>query len=184
MTSSATSIPGCSVMELFHHTDPRGEFVKVFQGSASPTEGGEIPIAELFWSRSHRGVLRGLHFQTPPHAHTKLVTIVAGTAFDVVVDLRIGSPAYGQAITVDLDAAAPATVVVPIGCAHGFQATSDDCVVLYAVTTEHAAVSDTGIRWDSVGVSWPVAEVVTSERDAGFAPLADFDSPFRYGDPA
>ncbi len=184
MTGEPTAIPGCSVVDLVHHSDPRGEFVKVFQASAFPASAGastvdsELPIAELFWSRSHRGVVRGLHFQTPPHAHTKLVTIVAGTAFDVVVDLRVGSPAYGQAVTFSLDASAPQAVVVPVGCAHGFQATADDTVMLYAVTTEHAPAADAGIRWDSVGVTWPVADVVTSDRDAGFPPFSDYESPF------
>ncbi|MBK5287860.1 MAG: dTDP-4-dehydrorhamnose 3,5-epimerase family protein [Acidimicrobiia bacterium] len=180
MTARPTAIPGCSVIDLFHHDDVRGEFVKVFQASALTPAGDASPIAELFWSRSHRGVVRGLHFQTPPHAHTKLVTIVAGTAFDVVVDLRIGSPAYGQAIAVELDAAAPTAVTVPIGCAHGFQATSEGAVVLYAVSTEHSPGADTGIRWDSVRVTWPVPEVVTSDRDAAFAPLAEYASPFEY----
>lgn len=193
MTAESTVIPGCSVVDLAHHPDPRGEFVKVFQASAFPASGSQsvglaagagLPIAELFWSRSHRGVVRGLHFQTPPCAHTKLVTIVAGTACDVVVDLRVGSPVFGAAATIALDASAPQAVVVPVGCAHGFQATADDTILLYAVTTEHAPEADAGIRWDSVGVTWPVADVVTSDRDAGFPTFSDFESPFVYEGPS
>lgn len=174
-------IPGAAVEHLFHHVDARGEFVKVFQASAAREAGDDVAIAELFWSRSHRGVVRGLHFQVPPHAHTKLVTIVSGTALDVVVDLRRGSPAFGTACTIPLDAAAPVAVVVPVGCAHGFQATTDNTVVAYATSTEHAPESDCGIRWDSIGIEWPIPAVVTSERDGAFPALEAFESPFTYG---
>ena len=177
MNAEPTTIAGCSVLPLFHHADERGEFVKVFQASA-PVALGATGIAELFWSRSGRGVVRGLHFQVPPHAHHKLVTIVSGSALDVVVDLRVGSPTYGTTVTIPLDAGTPTAVTVPIGCAHGFQATADDTVIVYATSTEHAPACDRGIRWDSIGVAWPIAEVVVSDRDAAFPSLAEFDSPF------
>jgi dTDP-4-dehydrorhamnose 3,5-epimerase len=178
-----TGIPGCSVVPLFHHTDARGELVKVFRASAAIAAGDDPAVAELFWSRSARGVVRGLHFQVPPHEHTKIVTIVAGTGFDAVVDRRVDSPTHGRVVTVDLDADDPVAVVVPVGCAHGFQATSDGAVVLYATSTEHAPAFDRGIRWDSVGIEWPIADPVVSERDAGFPPFAEFLSPFALGSP-
>lgn len=178
MTPEPTGIPGCSVVQLFHHADDRGEFVKVFQASVANAWGNDTTIAELFWSRSGRGVVRGLHFQIPPHAHSKLVTIISGTALDVVVDLRVGSPTFGQHRTIALDAAAPAAVFVPVGCAHGFQATSDDATVAYATSTEHTPDADRGIRWDSIGLEWPIADAVVSGRDAALPTLAEFDSPF------
>jgi dTDP-4-dehydrorhamnose 3,5-epimerase len=178
VTREPTRIPGCSVVHLFHHEDDRGEFVKVFQATAAREAGDDPTIAELFWSRSRRGVVRGLHFQVPPDGHTKLVTIITGRAFDVVVDLRVGSPAFGEHVTVDLDATTPVAVVVPVGCAHGFQATVDDTVVAYATSTEHAPASDAGIRWDSAGVEWPMPAEHTSPRDAGFPTLDAFTSPF------
>ncbi len=173
-------IPGAAVVHLFHQVDARGEFVKVFQSSAARAAGEDLTVAELFWSRSHRGVVRGLHFQVPPHAHTKLVTIMSGTALDVVVDLRRGSPTFGTACTIPLDATAPVAVVVPVGCAHGFQATTDDTVVAYATSTEHAPGSDCGIRWDSVDVAWPIPAVLASERDAAFPMLGEYASPFTF----
>ena len=188
MDAELTAIPGCLIRPLFHHTDDRGEFVKVYQASgrwdaqdegADHSERGEI--AELFWSRSACGVVRGLHFQVPPHAHRKLVTVVSGAAIDVVVDLRVGSPTYGEHVTISLDAATPVAVQVPIGCAHGFQSTADDTVILYATSTEHAPNADRGIRWDSIGVEWPIPRVLLSERDAEFPALADFESPFTFG---
>jgi dTDP-4-dehydrorhamnose 3,5-epimerase len=176
-----TAIAGCGVVGLPHHADARGEFVKVFQASIASAAGDDPGIAELFWSRSHRGVIRGLHFQVPPHAHTKLVTIIAGRALDAVVDLRVGAPTYGTWITVELDAASPVGVVVPVGCAHGFQALADDTVMLYATSTEHHPDSDRGVRWDSAGIPWSIADAVTSERDAAFPTLAEFVSPFADG---
>ena len=188
MDAELTAIPGCLIRPLFHHTDDRGEFVKVYQASgrwdaqdegADRAERGEI--AELFWSRSACGVVRGLHFQVPPHAHRKLVTVISGAALDVVVDLRIGSPTYGEHVTIALDCATPVAVQVPIGCAHGFQSTANDTVILYATSTEHSPNADRGIRWDSIGVEWPIPGVVLSERDAEFPALADFESPFTFG---
>jgi dTDP-4-dehydrorhamnose 3,5-epimerase len=179
-----TTIPGCAVLPLFHHHDDRGELVKVFQVEAARAAGDDPAIAELFWSRSHRGVVRGLHFQVPPDEHTKLVTIVAGTAHDVVLDLRVGSPAYGSHVAVELDAAAPVAIVVPPGCAHGFQATTAESVVLYATSTQHAPASDRGVRWDRAGIVWPIPVAVTSARDASFPALADFVSPFTFDDTA
>ena len=180
MPPEPTLIPGCTVTHLLHHEDARGEFVKVFQAGATRAIGQDATIAELFWSRSATGVVRGLHFQLPPHAHAKVVTIIAGTAFDVVVDLRVGSPTFGQPSIIAMDASAPVAIYVPIGCAHGFQATAADTTIAYATTTEHAPEFDCGIRWDTVGVTWPIADAVLSDRDASFPSLAEFTSPFVY----
>lgn len=183
MDPEPTAIPGCFIVPLFHHGDARGEFVKVFQSSTS-SPSVDLTIAELFWSRSTRGVVRGLHFQIPPHAHAKLVTIISGTALDVVVDLRVGSPAFGEPHAFTLDASSPVAIVVPVGCAHGFQATSGDATILYATSTEHVPEADRGIRWDTIGAPWPIADPIISARDAGFPALVDFDSPFRFEDPS
>jgi dTDP-4-dehydrorhamnose 3,5-epimerase len=125
-------------------------------------------------------VVRGLHFQTPPRDHAKTVNVIRGAIHDVVVDLRLGSPAYGRPATFALGAGEPAALHVPRGCAHGFQALSDDTVVAYMVGSEHAPEHDSGIRWDSVAADWPIAEPVVSERDAAFPPLSEFESPFRF----
>ena len=180
MTSEPTDIPGCTVVALVQHADDRGEFVKVYQASVARAAGKNFTVAELIWSRSRRGAVRGLHFQIPPHAHSKLVTIISGTALDVVVDLRVGSPTFGQHRAITFDAAEPSAVFIPEGCAHGFQAGSDDVTIAYATSTEHAPDADRGIRWDSIGLKWPIAEAVTSKRDAELPALAEFDSPFVY----
>jgi dTDP-4-dehydrorhamnose 3,5-epimerase len=174
-----TAIPGCQLVRLDRPTDARGDFVKLFGREVYEAQGMDSNIAEVYWSTSGRGVVRGLHFQTPPHAHAKTVTVVRGAIVDVVVDLRVGSPMFGQHLTFELSGAEPAAVHIPLGCAHGFQAVSDEAIVEYLVGTEHAPDHDTGVRWDSAGIEWPVGDPIVSERDRGFPTLATFESPFR-----
>lgn len=180
MLAEPTAIPGCVHLRLDRLEDARGDFVKVLRAGAYTGLGLDPTVAEVYWSTSRRGVVRGLHFQLPPHDHAKTVTVIRGAVYDVVVDLRVGSPAYGQAVTVALTAADPVALHVPTGCAHGFQAVSDEAVVAYLVGTEHAPEHDTGIRWDSVEAGWPIADPMVSERDAAFPALAGFASPFRF----
>jgi dTDP-4-dehydrorhamnose 3,5-epimerase len=179
-----TSIPGCTLLHLDRHEDERGDFVKALQRDTYEQLGLDPSVAELFWSTSRRGVVRGLHFQTPPHAHAKTVTVVRGEVLDVVVDLRVGSPTYGRHCSWSLSDRAPAAVHIPVGCAHGFAVTSAEAIVLYLVGTEHSPEHDEGVRWDSVGADWPTTDPIISARDAGFPALADFDSPFRFGQQA
>jgi dTDP-4-dehydrorhamnose 3,5-epimerase len=154
--------------------------VKVYQRSVAGAMGLDTTVAEFYYSRSSTGVIRGLHFQSPPHDHAKAVVCIVGSIFDVVVDLRFGSPTYAEHATFLLDAAAPSAVHVPAGCAHGFQALSNDALVGYLVSSEHEPSSDTGIRWDSAGIDWPLANPLVSSRDQSLPRLADLVSPFRY----
>jgi dTDP-4-dehydrorhamnose 3,5-epimerase len=180
MRAEPSRIPGCSVVELVHHTDDRGSFVKLFRSSTFVELGLDPTIREVYWSTSARGVVRGLHFQTPPDAHAKTVGVVSGTILDVVLDLRAGSPTYGEHAAFELDATSARAVHVPLGCAHGFQALSDGATVAYLVGTEHAPEHDAGIRWDSAGIAWPLPDPVVSGRDLTFPALAEFETPFGF----
>jgi dTDP-4-dehydrorhamnose 3,5-epimerase len=175
-----TWVPGCVVLHLDRHEDERGDFVKAFRRAASVELRLDPTVAELYWSTSVRGVVRGLHFQLPPHEHAKTVTVVQGAVHDVVVDLRVGSPAFGRPLELQLSAAEPAALHVPAGCAHGFQSLEDGTIVAYLVGSEHAPDHDAGVRWDSVDATWPLSDVVVSERDRSFPTLAAFDSPFGF----
>jgi len=135
-------------------------------------------IRECYISSSQKGVVRGMHFQTPPHQHSKIVTCLKGEALDVVVDLRSGSPTYGIAKGIHLNALDPSLVVIPIGFAHGFAALTDDVRMIYFVSSEHAAQDDHGILWSSIDFNWPFESGIISPRDAAFPMLEDFDSPF------
>lgn len=127
--------------------------------------------------------LRGLHFQIPPYAQDKLVRCIRGRIFDVAVDLRKGSPSYGQWVGAELSAENGHQLFIPIGFAHGFLTLEADCEVIYKCSSTYAPDADGGIAWDSVGIAWPLGGQTTltlSEKDRALPGLADFDSPFGY----
>lgn len=160
--------------------DERGSFVKTLHAAQLAEAGLSFELREEFYSTSHRGVLRGMHFQTPPFAHQKLVSCIAGRVLDVLVDLRRGSATYGTSCSIELSAESPQLVWIPPGLAHGFLSLVDGAVVLYRTDCEHAAASDRGIRWDSFGFDWPMPaeELVISPRDRAHPALAEFVTPF------
>ena len=129
-------------------------------------------------SSSRQDVLRGLHFQLPPHDSTKLVVCLTGRILDAVVDLRTDSETFGRHELVELDAHEPAAVFVPRGCAHGFLVLSPEALVAYATDEEFDAELDSGVHWASAGIPWPIADPVISDRDAAFVDVSDFQSPF------
>lgn len=171
-------IEGVRILRPAARCDSRGRFVKILQEDAFSKHGIPTAYAEQYYSVSENNVLRGLHFQTPPHDHHKLVTCLDGEVFDVVVDLRNGSRTYGQHQSFELNGANGDSLFVPTGCAHGFYVRSKTATMFYNVTTLYAASHDTGIRWDSAGISWPSARPVVSDRDAAFPALAEFTTPF------
>ena len=127
--------------------------------------------------------LRGLHFQTPPRGQDKLVSCIRGRIFDVVVDVRRGSPTYGQWIGTELSAENGHQLFIPIGFAHGFITLEPNCEVIYKCSDTYAPQAEGGIRWDSVGIDWPLPTGVTpelSDKDKVQPTLAEFDSPFPY----
>jgi len=176
----ATPIPGCWELRYRSFEDDRGRFVKTFHRDAFAEAGLETDFAEEYYSLSHQGVLRGLHFQTPPKDHVKLVYAIAGKALDAVLDLRVGSPTYGRYHVLELSAASANALYVPRGLAHGFYVPEGEAVMVYKVTSVHSPVHDHGICWNSAGIPWPDEAPILSERDRGFPALPDFVSPFRY----
>jgi dTDP-4-dehydrorhamnose 3,5-epimerase len=157
--------------------DGRGYFVKTYQKSAWTSLGLDLEATEHFHSLSWRGVIRGMHFQVPPHANVKVVSCVFGAITDVLLDVRPG-PDYGKYAAIELSASNAHIVLIPEGVAHGFLTKSEEAVVMYKTTYEHVAVSDRGIRWDSFGYDWGIASPTISERDQKHLPLSQFESPF------
>ena len=180
---TATKLAGCFVVQFPAFSDRRGFFVKTLQRSAFEAEGLEADFSEVFYTTSWNDVLRGMHFQIPPSDHAKLVYCTSGSIFDVALDLRVGSPSYGQHEVYELSDRFNNAVYLPRGIAHGFYVRFAPSVVVYHVTSEHNPEDDQGIRWNSFGAPWPVVDPVISDRDAGFPSFADFKSPFRF-DPA
>ena len=171
-------IPGCFEIIPNIHRDGRGSFVKTFHAPTFEKLGLCTDFVEEYYSVSHRGVIRGMHFQLPPHDHVKVVYCTSGTVMDVAVDLRKGSPAYGEHLVFELSAKKANMVYLPKGVAHGFCALSKSATMVYKVSTVYAPDSDSGIRWDSMGVDWPIENPIVSDRDSSFPALAEFDSPF------
>ena len=175
-----TALSGCFEIKPRVFTDNRGQFVKTFHKELFAQANLATEYVEQFYSHSRQGVLRGLHFQTPPRDHAKLVFCVAGDVLDAVVDLRAGSPTYGRHIVIQLSAGAANMIYVPSGMAHGFYTLSSTATMVYNTTSVHAPEHDGGIRWDSAGIRWPGERPIVSPRDAAFPALADFQTPFTF----
>lgn len=173
------AVPGCFRLLPFRQGDERGWFLKTFHEPSFQALGLETAWKESFVTRSAKGVLRGLHFQSPPHQHAKLVTCLSGRVLDVVLDLRAASPAFGRCDAVELCGDRGEAVYVAPGCAHGFLALEDDTLLQYQVSSPHAPDHDHGILWSSIPFTWPVADPMLSDRDRAFPPLAGFATPFQ-----
>jgi len=176
---TAGEIEGVRLIRPAARCDRRGRLVKTIREDIFSAHGIPIAFAEQYYSVSANNVLRGLHFQAPPYDHYKLVTCVEGKVFDVVVDLRRGSATYGRSESFELNGDSGDSVFVPSGCAHGFYVRSETAIMLYNVSSLYVPTHDTGIRWDSVGVSWPYHAPTVSERDAVLVPFSDLDTPFK-----
>jgi len=181
---AATKLAGCYVVQFPAFHDNRGFFVKAIQRSAFEEHGLDADFAEVFYTTSHENVLRGMHFQVPPSDHAKLIYCTSGSICDMALDLRVGSPSYGQHEVYELSERFHNAIYLPRGIAHGFYVREAPSVVVYHVTTEHSSAHDQGILWNSFGAPWPVNDPILSERDSSFPALDQFESPFRYAAPA
>jgi dTDP-4-dehydrorhamnose 3,5-epimerase len=170
-------LPGCWLYRLNRFQDARGTFVKVFARSLFERDGVSIDMAEEFYSVSNKDVLRGMHFQSPPHDHGKVVYCAVGAVLDVLLDLR-GGPGYGRTASVLLSEEEPGLIVIPKGVAHGFVSRRDGSLMVYKTSTEHSPQHDRGLRWDSFGFDWGCSAPVLSERDLRHESFAQFTSPF------
>lgn len=176
------SIPDVVLIEGPRFSDARGLFLEAYRYSEFAAGGIPLRVPQLSYSRSKNSVLRGLHYQMRPKAQAKLISVVRGEIFDVVVDLRRGSPAYGDWISVVLAANDHSMLYVPEGFAHGFCVLSDEADVLYALTAEHDLALDRGILWSDprIGISWPIRNPILSPKDASLPPLEAADNNFEY----
>jgi len=173
-----TFLEGCFQVRPFLAQDERGSFVKTFQSQRFAEMGLPTDWREEYYSSSHKGVIRGMHFQTPPYDHEKLVYCMRGRVLDVVVDLRTASPTFGRHLAVELDAASGYGLMIPKGLAHGFLSLTEEALVAYKVTTVYAPTNDAGIRWDSFGLDWGVDLPIVSARDRAHPTFVEFVSPF------
>jgi dTDP-4-dehydrorhamnose 3,5-epimerase len=169
-----TPLPGVILIEPLVRSDERGFFMETYRADLFRDHGIADAFLQDNHSRSARGVLRGLHYQEP-HAQGKLVRCTRGEVFDVAVDIRRGSPSFGQWYGIDLSETNYRMLWVPPGFAHGFCALTDIADLVYKATEVYHGESDRGILWNDpeIGIEWPLAEPILSSKDASAPRLRD-----------
>ncbi len=176
-----TSINGLKILEPKVFEDIRGKFIKTFTNDFFKENGLDIDIQESYYSISHKDVIRGMHFQTPPYDHIKLVYVPYGSVLDVVLDIRKGSPTYGKYFSTKLSNENGKVLIIPKGFAHGFKSLEDNTNVTYMQTTCYAPNNDDGIKYDSFGFDWDCNNFQISERDLSFKLFDEFETVFVNG---
>jgi dTDP-4-dehydrorhamnose 3,5-epimerase len=176
-------IPDVVLIEARSFADHRGFFLETYKQSEFAANGILDSFVQSNRSHSARGVLRGLHYQIHPQAQGKLVMALTGEIFDVAVDIRQGSPTYGQWVGRTLTADNLRMLFVPAGFAHGFCVLSEQADVLYQVTAEYSAELECGILWNDseIAIDWPIADPILSVKDAQLPRLREAKNNFRFG---
>nr|WP_319386751.1 dTDP-4-dehydrorhamnose 3,5-epimerase [uncultured Roseibium sp.] len=183
MIVEKTGLSGVLLITPKRFGDDRGFFSESWSKRAFSEIGIDIDFVQDNHSLSATtGTVRGLHFQAPPHAQAKLVRCGRGRIFDVAVDIRRGSPTYGNWFGTDLSFENGRQLLVPAGFLHGFMTLEPDSEIVYKCSDFYAPDCDGAVRWDSCGIDWPLAgiEPVLSEKDAAAPALAAFETPFEY----
>jgi len=185
MDVKALAIPDVKLIAPRRIEDDRGFFSETYRKEDLAAAGIDDEFVQDNHSLSRQaGVIRGLHFQTNPYAQGKLVRVVRGAIFDVAVDIRRGSPTFGQHVAVELSADNWLQLWVPIGFAHGFCALAPETEVIYRVTSYYDHASDRGVAFDDpeLAIAWPVAagRAVVSAKDRGHPRLGDLPDHFTY----
>lgn len=184
MSTFQTFIPGVVIIEPRLFKDDRGYFFESFSERDFNTQVREVKFVQDNESMSSYGVMRGLHFQRPPYTQSKLVRCVKGAVLDVAVDIRKGSPTYGQHVAVELTEENHRQFFVPRGFAHGFAVLSETAIFQYKCDNFYHPEADGGISIldDSLGIDWriPTDHAILSEKDTKHPLLKDFDSPFDF----
>jgi dTDP-4-dehydrorhamnose 3,5-epimerase len=185
MEIKATDLPGLFLLKPRRFTDSRGYFVETYNQRALAVASVSMQFVQDNLSFSAKAsTIRGLHFQLPPAAQTKLVRAARGRVFDVAVDLRQGSPTFGRWFGATLTAEGGEQLLIPRGFAHAFCTLEDNCEVAYKTDDFYAPKSDSGLIWNDpdLGIDWPIAanSVILSDKDMKLGLFRDFVSPFRF----
>ncbi len=160
--------------------DPRGYFYESYNNEIFKNIGINQEFIQDNQSLSNKNIVRGMHFQAPPHAQGKLVRVIKGAVQDVVVDIRKSSPTYGKNYSVDLTEENFLMLWIPPGFAHGFATLEDHTIFAYKCTDTYHPETEGGIAWDDreIGIKWQVDEPILSEKDTKYKPFSLFISPF------
>lgn len=170
-------LKGVFEINLEPHEDNRGFFMRVYDDNVFRNYGlHQNWVQENHSYSKKKGTLRGLHFQFPPHAETKLVRVISGEVYDVILDLRKGSATFGEWDSFRISADNKKMIYIPRGFAHGMCTLTKSCVMLYKVDNYYAPESEGTIRWDDpdIGIDWPVDNPILSEKDSRAKSFIDF----------
>ena len=177
-----TNIDGVFIIEPRIFKDSRGYFFESFSAREFQEKISPITFIQDNESLSHYGVIRGLHFQKPPYTQSKIIRVIKGAILDVAVDIRKGSPTFGQHISVELTAENHRQLFIPHGFAHGFSVLSPEALIQYKCDNFYAPQSEGGIFWNDpdLNIDWqiPSDKVILSEKDTKHPFLKDYDSDF------
>ena len=185
MDIQSLAIADVKLIRPTKHGDERGFFSEIFHDDLLARHGvGGAFVQDNHVYSANRGVLRGLHFQKPPHAQGKLVRCVRGVILDVAVDVRAGSPTYGQHVAAEISAENWTQIWVPPGFAHGYVTLEPNCEIIYKVTDYYAPASEGGIAWNdpALGIDWGLKDedFILSDKDQRNPRLAEITAPFEY----
>ncbi|HIY36381.1 MAG TPA: dTDP-4-dehydrorhamnose 3,5-epimerase [Candidatus Paraprevotella stercorigallinarum] len=182
-----TAIEGVVIIEPRLFKDERGYFFESFSQREFNEKVREIHFVQDNESKSSYGVLRGLHFQKPPFAQSKLVRVIQGAVLDVAVDIRIGSPTFGQHVAVELTEDNHRQFFIPRGFAHGFSVLTDEVIFQYKCDNFYAPQSEGAIAWNDpdLAIDWkiPSQQIILSDKDSHHSRLKEIESPFHFQDP-
>jgi dTDP-4-dehydrorhamnose 3,5-epimerase len=181
MSTSVADLP-CIIVPK-RHDDERGWFCETFHERRLQSFGIACRFVQDNQSSSKKkGMLRGLHFQLPPAAQAKLISVLSGRIFDVAVDIRRGSPTFGKHVAAELSAEDGRQFYIPVGFAHGFVTLEDDVRVMYKVSDHYAPALDAGVRWNdpTIAIPWPfnASDIITSDKDKRLPLLSELVTPF------
>jgi len=186
MDIEQTALAGVFILTPARHSDNRGFFSECWNRQTLAKHGIEIDFVQDNHSFNNEvGVIRGLHFQAPPHAQVKLVRCGHGLLYDVVVDVRKGSPTYGKWVGAELSFENGRQMLVPEGCLHGFMTRAPQTEIIYKCSDYYAPQADGGVRFDDpdIGIDWGLDGItpILSDKDRNAPLLRDFDTPFVFG---
>lgn len=178
MKKIITPFEGLYILETNNFVDERGSFQKLFNSEWFKDNNLDCDFKEFYYSVSQKNVIRGMHFQLPPHHHTKIVYVSKGSIVDVVVDLRKNSSTFAQYFSVTLNDTDARYLYIPTGFAHGFLSLEDGTIVNYAQTSCYNNEADCGVAYNSFEFDWKTPQPVISDRDLTFQKLENYISAF------
>ena len=176
-----TDIPDVILIEVDTYPDDRGFFRETYKESGYAQSGFPWTFVQANFSKSRKGVIRGLHFQYQPAGIGKLISVTRGRIMDVAADIRPGSPTYKKWVSAELSGENGSMLYVPPGFAHGFCALEDECFVNYMMTGEFSPAHDAGVRWNDseIGVEWPITDPILSQKDSNLPFLNEIEGRLR-----